>query len=114
MWYLMFKYASINPNDPNAQRLMSFNILFKMSLILSVVFSAMITLMLSMSKQSDKFWKSAHDLEKLIDETNTKEGLEKLYENEFKETNKLSMGGAHYTEMKRLDSVIKTKYKYIK
>ena len=114
LWYLMFRYASINPYDPNVQRIMSFNILLKMSLMLSVVFSAMITLMFSMSKQSDKFWGSVHNLEKLIDETNTKEGLEKLYENDFKETNKLSMGGAHYTEMKRLDSVIKTKYKYIK
>ena len=114
LWYLMFKYASINPNDPNVQKLMSFNILIKMSLILSVVFSGMITLMFSMSKQSDKFWESAHNLEKLIDETDTKEGLEKLYENEFKETNKLSSGGVHYSEMKRLYSVIKTKYKYIK
>lgn len=94
--------------------IVNLKISFIVSILLSILFSIMITLLISMSKQSDKFWKSAKELENLIDEKNTRDELEDLYQTKFKEVQKLSAGPPHYSEVKRLYSIMKMKYKLIK
>lgn len=90
------------------------NVILKIIFIMSILFSIMITLLFSMSKQSDKFWENAKELENLIDEKNTRDELEDLYQTKFKEVQKLSAGPPHYSEVKRLHSIMKMKYKLIK
>lgn len=47
--------------------------------IISVVFSAILTLMNYSAKQSDKFWKSLDDIEVRVKSSKTAEELEQLY-----------------------------------
>jgi hypothetical protein len=91
----------------------NFLIELKISFSLSLIMSLMSTLMINMSKQSDKFWKSSEELSKMIDDANTKDELREIYSTKYMEVNKLASGSPHYSEMKRLYSIIETKFKYV-
>ena len=91
----------------------NFNYL-KFGALMGMVFSWMFVLMISMSKKSIIFWDHAKYFEELVDKTNTKEELEKIWYNEYNELVTKCQGGPQIGEVKRLRTMIKTKYKYIK
>ena len=114
IFYIMFRIVTHwGLSTPEYEKITPL-ITLKISFITSAIMSIMITLMFSMSKQSDKFWGGVKELEKLIDEKNTRDELEELYQTKFKELHKLCAGPPHFTEMKRLKSIMEMKYKLIK
>lgn len=86
----------------------------KFGVLMGIIFSWMFIIMTSMSRKSTIFWNYAEYFEELIYKTNTKEGLEKIWYNEFNELVKKCLGGAQIGEVKRLKTMIQTKYNYIK
>ena len=91
----------------------NFNYL-KFGALTGMVFSWMSILLISMDRKSIIFWDYAKYFEELVDKTNTKEGLEKIWYNEYNELVTKCQGGAQIGEVKRLKAIIETKYKYIK
>lgn len=69
--------------------------------------------MISQIRNSVKFWDYAKELENLIENTNTKQGLQDIVNNELVELADLSMGTPHYEEIRRLRTIITTKSKYV-
>ena len=91
----------------------NFNYL-KFGVLIGMIFSWMFILMISMSRKSIIFWDYAKYLEELVDRTNTKEVLEKIWYNEFNELVNKCQGGAQIGEVRRLKTMIQTKYNCIK
>ena len=85
----------------------------RISLILGLIFGLMITLMVSMMRKSTKFWDLAKILEDKIDLSETKESLDDIYNNDFQILKESGQGHPHYNEIKRLYTIMKTKYKYV-
>lgn len=100
--YSVFSFAGIEPP-----------ILYKISLVLGFVFGFLVTLLINEMRKSDKFWQHVKELEMVIENTNTKQGLTNIVNNELISLTKLSQGPTHWAEIKRLRSVIATKSKYI-
>lgn len=86
----------------------------KFGAFMGMVLSWMVILMISMSRKSIIFWDYAKYFEELVNKTNTKEGLEKIWYNEYNELVNKCQGGPQIGEVKRLKAIIETKYKYIK
>ena len=91
----------------------NFNYL-KFGVLMGMIFSWMFILMISMTRKSIIFWDYAKYLEELVDRTNTKEVLEKIWYNEFNELVNKCQGGAQIGEVRRLKTMIQTKYNCIK
>jgi hypothetical protein len=70
--------------------------------------------MFSMMRKSTIFWDYAKLVEGLIENTETKESLQSLFDNEFQDLRKKCQGGPQIPELNRLYTIIKTKYKYTK
>lgn len=66
------------------------------------------------SRKSTKFWDYAETVEKLIDSADSKELLDYIHKGEFEILRKLCMGGPQITELNRLFTIMKTKYKNVK
>ena len=86
----------------------------KLGVLMGMVFSWLIVNMTSMSRKSTIFWNYAEYLEELVDKTDSKEGLEKIWYNEFNELVNKCQGGAQIGEVRRLKTMIQTKYNCIK
>ena len=86
----------------------------KLVSIPSIVFSLMGVLMISMQRKATIFWEYAEFLEKEIDKATTKEQLEHIWYNEFNQLIEKCQGGPQIGEVKRIRSIIKTRYKYWK
>jgi hypothetical protein len=82
--------------------------------MISLPLAGLLTLMNSMDNSSSAFWKYADNVEKLIENAETKDELRNIYNNEFQRLVKMQMGRPHTTMIVKLDSILKTKYKYIK
>ena len=91
----------------------NFNYL-KFGVLMGMIFSWMFILMISMTRKSIIFWDYAKYLEELVDRTNTKEVLEKIWCNEYNELISKCQGGAQIGEVRRLKTMIQTKYNCIK
>jgi hypothetical protein len=85
----------------------------KIGLILGLIFGLMITLMTSMMRKSTKFWDLSKILEDKIDLAETKKSLDDIYNNDFQILKELGQGRPHYDEIRRLYTIMKTKYKYV-
>jgi hypothetical protein len=85
-----------------------------MGAITGILFGLMFSLMVSMMRKSQIFWDYAKVVEKLIENAETKEALQSLFDNEFQDLRKKCQGGPQIPELNRLYTIIKTKYKYIK
>ena len=70
--------------------------------------------MISMQRKAIIFWEYAEFLEKEIDKATTKEQLEHIWYNEFNQLVKKCQGESQIGEVKRIRSIIKTRYKYWK
>ena len=86
----------------------------KFGVLMGMVFSWMFVSMISISRKSTIFWNYAEYLEELVDRTNTEEVLEKIWYNEFNELVNKCQGGAQIGEVRRLKTMIQTKYNCIK
>ena len=91
----------------------NFNYL-KFGVLMGMVISWMFVIMISMSRKSIVFWNYAEYFEELVYKTNTKEGLEKIWYNEYNELISKCQGGAQIGEVRRLKTMIQTKYNCIK
>ena len=91
----------------------NFNYL-KFGVLMGMIPSWMFVIMISMSRKSTIFWNYAEYLEELVFKTNTKEGLEKIWYNEFNELVNKCLGGNQIGEVRRLKTMIQTKYNCIK
>ena len=88
------------------------------NLVISFIFGVLGGLLLLTSilatRKSTKFWDYAETVEKLIDAADSKELLEHIHKGEFEILRSLCMGGPQATELNRLFTIMKTKYKYVK
>lgn len=65
-------------------------------------------------RKSEIFWETAHKLEEKIDSAEDKDTLDFLFNNDFQKLRELSAGGPHHDELRKLHTIMKTKYKYVK
>lgn len=79
-----------------------------------IPFGLMFMLMISMMRKSQKFWDYAKEVEELIEKTESKSGLESIFDNEFQTLRNLSQGGPHTFELNKQYQTMKTKHKYVK
>ena len=86
----------------------------KFGVLMGMIFSWMFIIIISRSRKSTAFWNYAEYLEELVFKTNTKEGLEKIWYNEFNELINKCLGGNQIGEVRRLKAMIQTKYNCIK
>ena len=87
--------------------------LIKVSLILGAIMGLLFTLTTSMTRRSTKFWNAAEVLEEKIDEERTRVGLKELFDKDFQELRNLANGGAHITELTKLNAIMQTKFKLL-
>ncbi len=92
----------------------SFYVILKIGALSGLLFGLMMTLMISMTRSSNKFWEYSEEVSKLIDEAETKEALNGIYNNEFKNLKDLMGGRPHLEEVKKLRAIMETKMKYVK
>lgn len=81
---------------------------------MGIPFGLMVTLMISMSRKSQKFWDYAKEVEALIHKTETRDELGSIWVNEFQTLRKLAQGGAHLHELTRQYTIMQTKNNYTK
>lgn len=86
----------------------------KLTLTLALSFAFVGTLLTYIGRKSVLFWKEAKKLFNKLDEAETKETIDEIFNNDFQVLRKMSFGGAHYGELKRLHTIMQTKYKYLK
>lgn len=86
----------------------------KIGSTMGIPFGLLVTLMISMSRKSQKFWDYAKEVEALIDKTETKDELSSIWENEFQTLRMLAQGGAHLPELTRQYTIMQTKNNYAK
>lgn len=89
-------------------------LLIKITVSVGILFGLLVWLMVSTLRKSRIFWNTAKELDKKIDHANTKKELKDLFDNDFQELCKLSMGNPHYIELNRLHAIIETKHKFVK
>lgn len=87
---------------------------FKLGAAMGIIFSLMFTLMVSMQRKSIEFWDYAKFLEKEIEKASTKEQLQHIWHNEYVQLVTKCQGGPQIGEVKRIRSIIETRYKYWK
>jgi hypothetical protein len=89
----------------------------KFSSLMSIPFTAIALLMVSMSKSNTLFWDRAEEVSERIEAAETSKELHAIINDEFIEggtLRRLSGGGPHYDKMKQMLAIIKTKLKYVK
>ena len=75
--------------------------------------SLMFTWLLLLVRKSTIFWNYSEELNSLIEAANTKEELQSIFDNEFQELVNKAQGNPHIFELTRINSILRTKYKYI-
>ena len=110
LFFYVFRFI----DSPNSKMLLSGINCTAMGAITGILFGLMFSLMVSMMRKSQIFWDYAKVVEKLIENAETKEALQSLFDNEFQDLRKKCQGGPQIPELNRLYTIIKTKYKYIK
>jgi hypothetical protein len=108
--YVMF--YSLILTDPTP-KLTTDNIL-AISLIFGVLGGLLFVTSILSSRKSTKFWDYAELVEAQIDAADSKEALEYIHKGEFEILRTLCMGGPQISELNRLFTIMKTKYKYVK
>ena len=86
----------------------------KFGALMGMVLSWMVILLTSMERKSTIFWDYVKIIETLINNVKTKKELEDIWANEYQELIKNCQGGSQIGEVKRIKSIIETRYKYWK
>lgn len=110
MSYVIF--YSLIVTDPTT-KLTTDNIL-AISLIFGMFGGLLFVTSVFSSRKSTKFWEYAEVVESKIESADSKQALNKIHKGEFEILRKLCMGGLQISEMNRLYTIMKTKYKYVK
>lgn len=84
------------------------------SSIFGVIGGLLFLTTISEIRKSTKFWDYAKVVEKQIDSADSKELLDYIHKGEFEILRGLCQGGPQTTELNRLYTIMKTKYKYVK
>jgi hypothetical protein len=86
-----------------------------MALFMGVMCAMATTLLISMGRQSEIFWKQAKIVKEMVEQEETTSGLESIYHNEFEALKKLSSGRPPHTqELTKIYYILTTKHKYAK
>ena len=101
-------------DSPNSKMLITGINCIKMGAIMGALFGLIFMLTASTIRKSQIFWKYAHEVEALIEEAETQDEMNSIFENQFQWLRKKCLGGPQITELNRLYTIMKTKYKYIK
>jgi hypothetical protein len=109
---IFYGFQLIDP--PNSKMLITGINCIKIGALTGILFGLMFMLMFSMMRKSTIFWDYAKLVEGLIENTETKESLQSIFDNEFQDLRKKCQGGPQIPELNRLYTIIKTKYKYTK
>ena len=88
--------------------------LFRLSFFISILLGMIVSMFTSISRNSHLFWDEAERLACKIDNAEDKDILLQIYDEDFENLKKLSCGAIHNEELRRLYTIIKTKYKYLK
>jgi len=86
----------------------------KVGILFGIPFGFLYVLVINAMRKSDKFWSYAKIVELLIDNAESKSKLDSIHKWEFETLRKMAQGGAHIQELRRLRTIIETKYKYVK
>jgi uncharacterized protein YfkK (UPF0435 family) len=86
----------------------------KLSVSIGVLFGAIGTSLTYLSRKSGQFWDFAERLECKVEDADCKESLDLLYNTDFQVLKNMSFGHPHYEELRKIHTIIKTKYKYVK
>jgi len=92
----------------------SVNIMLKLALYISFLFSSLIIITTNSTRKNKIFWNDSTELETLINNSDTITILEDLYNINIQYLIKISQGGIHSQEINRLISMIDIKIKTIK
>jgi hypothetical protein len=87
---------------------------FYFGALMSLPFTTLFTLSLSMGRKAEIFWNYAKYLEELVNNVKTKEELEHIWYNEYNELIDKYQGGVQIGEVKRIRAIIETRLKYWK
>jgi hypothetical protein len=90
------------------------SLIIKLSLTLGLIFGFIGGSLTYIGRKSMLFWEESKKLCCKIDDAKTKETLDEIFNNGFQELKKMSFGTPHYEELRRLYTIMKTKYKYLK
>jgi hypothetical protein len=96
-----------------AKTIFSAEVCLKIGAMSGLLFGLMFMLIISMMRKSTIFWSYAKEVEKFINEANSKDALELILENQFEYLRKKCQGGPQIPELNRLYTIMKTKYKYL-
>ena len=107
----MFSLFSLFPSSSDLD--FSIGNCLKVGALSGLVFGGMMTAMVSMMRKSSNFWDFSHEVEAKVEAANTKVELESIFDNEFQELRKMSMGRPHSQELTKLYHIMKTKHKYL-
>lgn len=86
----------------------------KLSVSIGLLFGGVASIMTTIARKSSVFWDYAEKLECKVEDAECRETLDKLYNTDFQELRKMSFGNPHYDELRKIYTIIKTKYKYVK
>jgi hypothetical protein len=111
---------AINKFFETASLFTTFSVIYASFLIISIpctislLFAYMLAFINNMCNLSFVFWKYADNVKYLIENAETKDKLQSIYDNEFQDLVKMQMGNPHNNMIVKLYSILKTKYKYVK
>ena len=82
--------------------------------LLGLAMAGIILTFTKMANESEQFWTKAKEVEKLIDDAETKQEISDIVYGELTELHKMRMGRPHVHEVNKLITVANTKIKYLK
>lgn len=87
---------------------------FYFGALMSLPFTTLFTLSISMSRKASVFWNYAKQLEEIVNNVKTKAELEHIWYNEYNELIDKCQGGVQIGEVARIRAIIETRLKYWK
>jgi hypothetical protein len=100
-------------DPPNSEILITGIKCIKMGAMSGLLFGLMFSLMVSMMRKSQIFWDYVKEVESIVEKAKTKEELDLIFNNEFQDLRKKCQGGPQSTELNRIYTIMKTKYKFV-
>ena len=108
---IFYGFQLIDP--PSLENQISAINCIKLGAISGLLFGWIFTLSVSMMRKSIIFWDYAKEVETLIEQAETKDALQNIFNNGFQNLRQKCQGGPQTPELNRLYTIIKTKHKYI-
>jgi hypothetical protein len=84
--------------------------LYRVSFVVSSIFSTLASLILYTDRISKKFWNLSKKIRERIESANTKKDIEDIVNGDFDTLKQISLGQPHFQEIHILNAIMKTKY----